>query len=319
MMRFVAITLLALLLLVMRTVQASETLQASEDGPNATKQQTAAGDEKPDKSRYLLAYQFKPTQRVFYDVVQNTEITTQRDNIVEKVTNSSKARKHYRVVTIVKGTHGILEPVIDNVEMSAQFGDNDPIRYDSKLGNVPPKEFASIHKTIGKPRTRFEFAANGELIETIPLKTAVEADRSSAAKNDPGQNFLIVFPDQPIGIGHTWSDKIQVKVSVSKTLRRRMTLVREYKLESVKQGKAVISLRTLVLERVDDPMIRAQLIQLEPKGTIEFDLEQGLIVKRTLDTDGMVIGIYGNNSSMSAVGHMVERLVSPQKIAQKQQ
>ena len=124
-MRFVAITLLALLLLVMRTVQASETSQVSEDGPNATKQQTAAGDEKPDKARYLLAYQFKPTQRVFYDVQQKTEIITQRDNIVEKVTNSSKARKHYRVVAVVKGTHGILEPVVDNVEDHLQCGGDD--------------------------------------------------------------------------------------------------------------------------------------------------------------------------------------------------
>jgi len=317
-MRFASLALSALLLLLMVNLQDGKMLRASEDKTSATEQSTAAGDKKPDKALYLLKYNFKPKQRVAYDIVQQTKITTQREDIVETVTNQSNARKHYRVVTIVKGTHGILEPVIDHVKMSAQLGNNDSIRYDSKLDKTPPKQFASIHKTIGKPQVRFELAANGELLDTIRLSAVSKTEKQNSTKNDPGQNFLVVFPNQPIEIGHKWSDKIQVRVNVSKTLQRRMTLIRKYKLESVKLNIAIVSLRTAVLERIEDPMVLAQLLQAQPKGTIEFDLEQGLIVKQTVKTEGMVIGIHGKNSSMRIVGHRVERLVSPQKIAQKQ-
>lgn len=269
---------------------------------------------------YRLRYQFRPNQFVHYEVVQTMSIETRKGEAAESTVNESRAHKHFRVVSVDSDGAGTLEAVIDRVELTAQFGDNPPIVYDS-TSPPPPPQFADVDKTIGKPIVRVKVAPTGKLLSVVrtlskDLQEGVTADTGDAAPDtDRSKNFLVVFPDKPVHVGETWTDKLQISVNVSKQLRQPVTLRRRYRLESVANGSATISLDTSVLTPVNDPHVRAELIQRTPKGTIVFDLNRGLLVSRTLSVDKTELGVFGGGSLMRAVSERTERLVPQEKSA----
>jgi hypothetical protein len=284
-----------------------------------------AGDsavvEKPaDAREYRLAYKFAPNQFVHYEVVHDSTITVQYAEASETTFNRSKTRRHYRVMTVDEHGAGQLQLEIDHVEMQVRFGDNEPIVFDSDSAEPPPRQFEHVKKTVGQPLARFKVAANGRLLDVVRLNaTAQPEDKSGdVPDNDPSRNFLVVFPEKPLRLGETWKDPIVTKVNVAKNLDRPITLHRLYRLESVDGNLATISLSTAVLEPIQNPGVRAQLIQRLPSGTIVFDLEQGIILSRKLSIDKLEVGVFGEKSSMRAVSERTERVLPPAELARKQ-
>ena len=153
-----------------------------------------------------------------------------------------------------------------------------------------------------------------------PLKTTVaasvsmwpaSASKASRGPSDSSQNFLIVLPDKPVKIGDSWTDTIQVKVNITNDIRRTIRLLRTYQLTAVSQGIADISLATSIVDPIRTPSIRAQLIQREPTGKIQFDINRGLIVYRESTIDKTVFEPFGPKSALHAVSRRVERLMEP--------
>ena len=272
-----------------------------------------SADEQP---LYKLMYKFKPNKIVHYDVSQSMEITSQKDNLTQSSNNMSDTRVHYRVIAVEKGQVGVLEPIIDSVKIREQDDEEIRVVFDSTDSKSPPPQYRGIRSTIGRPLSRFRIAANGRFIERIPLDNQV-VPANDVATDDPNQNFLVVLPEEPIRVGESWKEKFHAKVTVPPNLKRSIALLRKYTLESVDGNRARISLSTAVLDPTNDPVIQLQIMQMQPTGTIIFDLDEGMIVERTLNTDETVIGGQGDNSSLRAVSKRVERLVPLHEVAQK--
>ena len=276
---------------------------------------------KAQEKTFQLVYKFETNQTVHYDVVYKMWITTKKGLVAETAVNESKSRKHFRVVSVDSEKNAVIEPFIDRVWMSARFGDNDPVVYDSESDSKPPKQFRSIHQTIGKPLARIKIAPHGEFLKAVPFRNVAGRFKSQPpsglAADETHRSFLVVFPQNPIRVGDTWKDTLDVNVTLSPKLKRKVTLRRKYQLVSVENNQATISLVTSVLTPVRDPTVSAQLIQRSPEGTIVFDLKRGFIVSRNLTIDKTVIGALGDQSSMRAKSDLSERLVPPSEIARQ--
>ena len=77
---------------------------------------------------------------------------------------------------------------------------------------------------------------------------------------------------------------------------------------------ATIRVLNSLLTPMNDPEILRQLVQQTPKGTIEFDMQQGRVLNRTLQIDEKVVGAFGAQTLLQANGECVEKLIPPDSL-----
>ena len=264
--------------------------------------------------RYRLEYKLPAGQTLYYDIVQKAKFTTQKDGVAETAHNESTTRMNLRVLSVAADGTAEFESCIDHVKMSFHFGDGKPTTFDSQRDAIPPRAFAEIPNSIGKPLARFKVEKSGRLVKAVSLKEQKAKDENDVS-DDPARNFLTSFPQAPVAVGDCWTEQFTVKVRITKNLMNKVNLLRKFELVSVEDQVATIRVAIDVLTPVNDPQILAQLIQRTPQGTIRLDLGRGLIVSRVMKTDKLEIGVLGPKSSVRAQSELTETLVSPPAVA----
>lgn len=284
----------------------------AEDAPAA---KTPAGN---PNATYKLAYKFQKGGVVQYETQQNVKFVSKFQGNEETAINKTQTRKNYRVVSVNPDGSADLELVIEWVRMKADFGGGGlPIEFDSKDPAAKTQaKFADVLRNVGKPQAQLQCAANGKVlkIKEISLVTPAAAGAQPVRLKDVAGredfNFLTVFPDEPIKVGKTWTEKSDIKVTVEDNLKETVELQRKYTLESVNGNIATVSFKTSVLTPVKNPTVAIQLIQRETSGKLEFDLELGAMISRHVDSDKSVINPAGNNTAMHSTSYLFERIIT---------
>jgi hypothetical protein len=258
-----------------------------------------------DATQYSLRYKFTPNEFVHYNVDSQNTIVVQLNQDKQTTINTANTLKHYRVIWVDDEGNGTLETMIDRVKMSAKFDDEVPATFDSKDPSQKDlKQYEKIRATIGKP-TRIVYS---------PLGQVVTKDDKPEVQN---QGFLIPLPENKVKIGDSWKEEYDVEVSVGKKLRKKVPIRRTFTLDSVENQIAVISFKTKILLRLNDPKLGLQLIQKTPSGTIKLDLDRGIILSQDVSLDKAQVGVFDGKGAMRAVSTRVETLVDPTSLAQK--
>ena len=265
-----------------------------------------------DEAAYQFAYKFKVGQFMHYELSDRAELTTQTANSQTRAIQQTECLKSYRVVAVDEEGGATLEPVVESVRMASQTGEKSPIGFDSAKDEVVPKGFENLAGTIGRPLARFQVASNGRLVKVTLLVNDVPKKFSEAAeKTDPTINFLVVFPSKPVKIGEKWNEKFDTQVAVGNGLNQDLGLIRVYELTKVEDGIATIRVRTGLRTPMHDPDILRQIVQQTPSGSLEFDLNEGRLLRRDLEIKEEVVGAFGAQTLLQAVGEMHEKLVLP--------
>ncbi len=279
-------------------------LAADGDADSAPKLVTAGNEPKQ-----VFAYKLTPGLFAHFEVRHQMTVISEANGEVEKVTNHSNSRKHFRVVSVDEQGNAVLEPIVDSVYMSAKFGETDPIVYDSTKDVEPPRQFREVKATIGRPVSRVTVSPNGTLQKVTLLEGAPSHLAESSIKNDPRLNFLVVFPTEPIGVGATWRERFTAEVVVGQNLKQPVTLQRQYDVTAIDGTVATLKVRTSVITPLSNPQVEAQLMQRKPSGTIQFDLERGLILSQSTAASEQVVGAFGPKTSVQASSETQEKWV----------
>jgi hypothetical protein len=279
--------------------------------------QSLGEDQAAQGKGYLLRYQFKKDEVLYYQVDHETTMTTTRPELKETVTNDVRTRKSHRVVSVDSDGTAWIELAIEEARMSAQFGEGEPLCFDSQNPEECPKAYKHVRDIIGKPLAQAHVSPRGELLSTKPLLGAGGSETTKPAKADgslsdeASRNFLVEFPEHPVKVGESWNNTYKVNVRVGQSLRQPVTLQRSYELVEVADDLATIKLRTALITPIRDGMVLAQLIQMTPEGTMVFDLKNGRMVSRTLTIDKTEVGVIGGSSAMHAKSKREERWIDP--------
>ncbi len=244
---------------------------------------------------YELRYRFIPGSSVDYTVENQSHIEVEQAGAEQQVDHSQTSHKHYRVLSVDEDGNGVLELTIDRVQMQAAVDGDEPVTYDSQKDRQPPAQFIGIAGTIGKPHARITASPTGKLLEIDWL--VGDGQGALPTKKDAGTlDILVQLPEAPVAIGDKWKQRFKTEVTVKEKLRKTVTLLRTYRLVSVDGNRATIELRTSVITPLHDPAQEAQLIQKTPSGTIEFDLDRGVLLSRSTELDREVVGFNGGKS-----------------------
>lgn len=312
---------------------AARTTSAADDPASPAPQNPAdhAPAESPPPPKYVLAFKFEPNQITRYEVEQKSEIRTHAKDETETVKNTSKARRHFKVLAVDEKTgEADLELWIDWVHMVASFDNpartkTDPIEFQSDDPQKHPPQFADVLNTVGRPRATIRFTPTGKIVKILvgaPVEAPAAAGQlkqgPAAPPLDDGspESFFIPLPEQPVAVGESWRDRFDVVLRDDTKNHFKITIQRVYRLAGIENDRARIEFHTAILTSIPNPSIGGQLIQRELSGKVVFDMARGLIVSRESGVENTVVGPFGPRSSMQAKSHHHEHLHVDEPLAQ---
>jgi len=259
----------------------------------------------------VLAYKFQPGQFVYYAGTSRVQYITQLgDQSRFSSLQTNETGTHFRVVSVDENGQAIIEPVIDRTRMTAKMQDKDAVDYDSAKAVDPQSQFRAIQDAIGRTVARFQVAPNGKLMKaTIVDTTAPQALRDAAGKLDTRFPYLSLLPSTPVSVGDKWREDYSIVV-INEGLKQPIPMRRVYELTAVADGVARIGFKTVILTPLNEAELEKQVIQQTPTGTIEFDIERGLVRSYTSSIDRTVLNAFGQQSLLNVTGKSTETLVS---------
>lgn len=255
----------------------------------------------------LLRYRFETGQKLYYSVVNGSNIVVQYDVNAHEVEHSSSSVRHFRVIDVYDNGNALLQLTIDRAYMQAEQAGSVAV-YDSASSEPVPDAFAQVNNTIGVPWVNITLSPKGEVLD---VRTMVAGVNEANIANEVQNNVLSLLPDEEVQIGDSWSEEYMVGVQIDKTsaLQREIRMQRTFTLTAVEDGQATIEMRTVSLSPVRDPFQEGQLLQRAPSGTLLLDLASGTLLSRELRVDGEAVGFSGPQSCMTVESIRTEQLI----------
>ncbi|HEX6984002.1 MAG TPA: hypothetical protein VF170_01440, partial [Planctomycetaceae bacterium] len=187
--------------------------------------------------------------------------------------------------------------------------DAEPTVFDSRKKSLP----AGVAAAIGRPLAEIRVKPDGAVESVLPLlpkREIASIPGKLGLDGDAAKDLFPALPAGPVAVGHEWHDAVATRVTLTERLTQEVKILRQYRLERVEEGVAVIGVKTSLLTPVTEPAMLVQLIQRTSAGTIRFDVAAGRVVARTVEVDNTEIGWHGADSSLRAVSSRTERLVT---------
>jgi hypothetical protein len=247
-----------------------------------------------------LRYQFATGDILRYSVKHRMSVRNTIDEETQEAKSETDSVKVWKIVDVLPDGNLELINLVERLHMKNQLPDRVEMEYDSEKDEEPPAGFEDAAKAVGVPISLVRMTPSGEVIDR-----EMKVHQPAA---DPTAPIAVRLPDDPVAIGDTWDEPIDVTVQLRGGGTKAIETRRHYKLASVEHGIAVIDVSFQVLSPVN-PHIEAQLVQRLMKGTVRFDLDAGRVVSQQMDVDKRVLGYAGATSSMHYVMRMEEKLL----------
>lgn len=260
-----------------------------------------ADDAPAESTSWTLAYRFREGETVVMSVAHRARTETTIAGTTQSTDTATDSTKRWRVVAVDAQGRATIEHSVDDVTMSSRTSDRGEIRFDSRGDAPPPAGYEGVRESLGRPLSRVVIDREGRVLSRTDIRPSPE----SAS----GDLMVVPLPDGPVATGAEWTVPQEVVVEVPGGPRRAVRTRLRYRLESVRDDVATISVDTTVLTPVDDPRLEARLLERIWEGTIEFDLAAGRVVRRSTGIDRRVVGFSGQESSVRYRASLEERLL----------
>jgi hypothetical protein len=273
----------------------AESAPADEPAPSA---EAAPPD---DKRQFDLRYRFSPGEVIRTEIVHRAAVQTTIDGTTQKAETQSKSIKTWRVNEVTPQAVTFMH-MVESIDMWQRAQGRKEIRYNSRTDSEAPPGYEEVAKAVGVPLTLVTMDDRGKIIKR---------QEKRAQPTSMSTQMTMPLPEQPIGIGDTWTSPLEVEVVLKDGATKKIHTRQKFTLERVVDNVASITVDSQILTPVSDPAIEAQLIQRLSSGTVRFDIEAGRVLSQQLDLDRHVIGFSGAASSMHYVTRFTEELLPP--------
>jgi len=248
-----------------------------------------------------LEYRFVAGETLDMEVSHRALTETTVGSTAQATETATDSRKRWRVLTVDDEGRATLEHSVDDVTMTSRTSDRGQVRWSSGDDEPPPPGYEQVKASLGVPLTRLVVDRSGRILDRRDLRPC--------PPSSTGDLVVVPLPEEPVAEGADWIVPQEVVVDLPGSLPKAVRTRLRYRLESIRDGIATISVDTTVLTPVDDPRLESRLIERIWDGTIEFDVDRGRVVRRTTGIDRRVVGFEGPESSVRYKANLEERLV----------
>ena len=258
-----------------------------------------------------LRYRFEPGQVVRYSVSMRDDYKIQVGPASDEPYTEQESIKQYRVLSVNDDGSARLELLLESAKLTV-VNDGQKQAFDSTANNNENPAFAPLQNMLGKPHLQVTASTTGVLSD---IKLLLDG---SEKPNDISQSALDAFvalPQEPIAVGTSWREDLDVPVKVSETLSKTIKVQRRFHLLSVENDRATIQFETKILSPINDPDEEIQLIRRPTRGTLLLDLKRGVMVSKVVTLDNTVTNFGGGPSVMTLKQRHVERLLETKTAA----
>lgn len=258
---------------------------------------------------HLLRYKFEPEEQIRWDVEHKARIRTTVAGSTQTAETNSGSVKLWVVKEVDGDGNFLFEHSVEKVDMRQKLTGRSELHYSSESGEDPPAGFESVATNVGVPLSRIKLSPLGKILGREEL-------RPSQSQNN---GFITIpLPEEAAAVGHVWLHPDKIQVSLPDGRIKHIEVRQRFKLLGVTGGVAKISVETQVLTPVNDPQVKAQIVQQQQAGHVEFDIAAGRVIRQQMDLDETVIGFQGEASSLHYVTRFTEELAGdPAKTANK--
>lgn len=257
--------------------------------PGAALPVTVRADDGASASKFSLRYSFRKGDKLRWNVTHESRIRTTINGVTQLAEMHSQSVKVWHVQHVGEQGEVTFVHSVESVLMRQRHSGREEITYDSQRDKEPPLGFQDAARNVGVPLTTVTMDALGQILRR-------EDHRPQAQQHD--NPLTIPLPSHPVAVGESWSFPHEITVQQRDQTVKKIRCRQQFTLQSVRDGIAAIRVETLILDPVRDPTLEAQLVQRETHGTVELDLNRGLVVRQTIEADKRVVGPFGDASSL---------------------
>ncbi|MFO1002484.1 MAG: DUF6263 family protein [Planctomycetaceae bacterium] len=312
----------------------AEAPEKTADSPAAVESSMPSAE--TENAAWILRYQFQQGQKLRYQMEQKMTLEANLGERGQQIDRSAlRQRRVFTATSVHEDRSAEFTMQFENVWMQKQVDDNAPVEFDSSMkpGEVPLVYQQVAHQLKGSaPRyvltqrglskkspetpSKVERASAEKSSEPLvesdsasnPVQLASSSTVTQKQQGDPG-SFLATLPEHEVRVGDTWKEQITVTARLQEDINVEVPILRTFRLDSVDDGIASISFHCSIQSRVRSPIVKGQLIQATPKGTIQIDTKRGLMLRRENIYDTSVFGALGQNTILTCVGRSTEELI----------
>lgn len=247
-----------------------------------------------------LGYRYKAGDRLVMDVTHRALTETTIAGTTQSTETATDSTKIWTVTAVDAEGHATIEHSVDGVTMTSRTSDKGQVRWSSSGDEPPPPGYETVKQSLGVPLSRLTIDRVGRVLSRQDLRPS--------PPSNTGDLMVVPLPDGAVREGAEWTVPQEVVVEVPNGPRKAVRTRLRYHLASMRDGIATIHVDTTVLTPLDDPRLEARLLERIWDGKVEFDIERGLVIRRTTGIDRRVIGFSGPESSVRYKASLEERL-----------
>lgn len=269
---------------------------------------SASARETADGRTYVLRYKFHKGQQFRFRTRQNATTEAMLSERRKTDVSTVEQRRLFTVQSVRFPGLADLTMQYEYVQMQLQTDDQPPVVFDTRMKSEEVPEMFRL--TSDRLR--------GSAVRYLLMMTGHAAHPTSTNPQSPvfsAESFLMPLPEKPVGVGNTWSHSHIVKVRISRDISRSVDVLQSFRLISVKDGIATISLNSSLPASGLTPSIKAQLIQVAPKGTMTFDIDRGIMTRKSWHFEQMVLNALGDDSMLTSTGEYLDEYVPEGSVA----
>ncbi len=299
----------------------------------------------PEAQTWLFRYKFNEGQKLRYQTTQDMTLKATRGEARRIDLSELKQRRLFTVLSIEENGTARIAMQFESVWMRSKIDDNEAVEFNSSMKPAAvPAAFRQVAHELKGSAPRYWLSTTGismypvaknsqdsnpptkvdQASETVinlvegetpdnKIQLVAKSDHAQTQQEqknlaDPG-SFLMTLPDGEIKVGDTWKETINIPVRLQTEVNIQVPILRTFRLESVENGIAKITFRCSAQSQVRNATVASQLIQATPRGTITFDIDRGLMLRREMRYDESVFGALGAESLLTSVGKNIEEYI----------
>ena len=263
-----------------------------------------------NETKYQLQYKFVAGESRHYRLSEQSEFHSISPRENSRATNDSFIEKHYKVKDVRDDGSAVIELVFDRIKIKYDLPQIGKVEYDSAKDAVPPEQFASLKRKVGKPIAEAVVKPTGE-IQSLVKQGARNPRANPLEESKEKQNFLVILPSDPIAVGESWNFRYKVNMPLTARVTKEFEIRYVYTLEEIEDDLAEISFTTFVSPRLVDPLLRGKFMQYLPSGTVKFDLAKGQLLSQEQHVQKTEVNVGGQRTALTIDLKRQEKLVEP--------